>query len=166
MYSCLLRFLSHGVSFVCLWGEIRFRSRYVEGMTVMFSFFKKKKRSQNGGSKSFQVRYEKSQGGLFTGKTEPKHTFNLMKVQTSIGRNSSNDIIMRDSSVSGQHGTIIKGESSCIFKDHSKNGTFLLRTNEDERQIKDEMVEIYPGDVLEFGRSQDRIFRLYFEQAS
>ena len=131
----------------------------------MFSFFKKKKKQAPGGGGNFQVRFERAQGGMFTGKTEPKHTFKLMKVQTSIGRSTSNDIVMRHSSVSGNHATIIKGEGSCILKDHSKNGTFILRMGDDERHVNNEMTEIYPGDALEFGRSQERLFRLYFEDA-
>jgi len=130
---------------------------------VVFGLFKRKKKgSGQGGGLTFQFRQEKSEGGMFTGKADPK-ILPVDKIQMKIGRDiKKNDIVLRHSFVSGEHGTLVKGENSCIFKDHSKNGTWLLRVEQDEQHIHNNMIELMNGDVLEFGRTQDRIFRLYF----
>ncbi len=112
--------------------------------------------------KSFVFKMEKAESGFFSCVPGPGWpTFRITKVQTSVGRKSENDIALSYGAISGKHGTIIKGEDGCHYKDHSKNGTWLLRKNEDERLIKDSVVLLQEDDILEFGLSE-RMFRLYF----
>ena len=119
--------------------------------------------NKNGNGKSFLLIVEKAEAGLFTGPSASQTSeFRLNNGQMSIGRRSVHDIVLRSPSVSGHHGTIISGDGTCLYKDHSKNGTWLLRVGEGELHVKNSMVELKNGDVLEFGRSQERIFRLYF----
>ena len=120
--------------------------------------------SKNGNGKSFLLMVEKAEAGFFTGPSGPQSPeFRLNNGQMSVGRRSANDIVLRSTIVSGHHGTLIKGDGTCLYKDHSKNGTWLLRTGSTELHVKNSTVELQNGDVLEFGRSQERIFRLYFE---
>jgi pSer/pThr/pTyr-binding forkhead associated (FHA) protein len=79
---------------------------------------------KNGNGKSFLVMMEKAEAGLFTGRVGPQSPeFPLNNGQMSIGRRSDNDIVLRSTSISGHHGIIIKGDGTCLYKDHSKKGT-------------------------------------------
>ncbi|MEA2063778.1 MAG: FHA domain-containing protein [Gemmatimonadota bacterium] len=112
--------------------------------------------------KSYIFKMEKAESGFFSCVPGPGWpTFSITKAQTSVGRKSDNDIPLPYGAISGKHGTIIKAEDGCHYKDHSKNGTWLLRKNEEERLIKDAMVLLQADDILEFGLSE-RMFRLYY----
>ncbi len=128
-------------------------------------FFFKKNNGKNG-VKPFQLRLKKGEAGIFSSRPKPEDSiFPLNKDRTTIGRRSSNDITLRDTSVSGQHGTIIKGDTNYVYRDNSKNGTWLLRKGNDERLIHDSVADLMDGDVLEFGKKQNRVFRLILEAA-
>ncbi len=115
------------------------------------------------GQKSFVFKMEKAEMGFFSCKPGPGWpTFKVSQAQTSVGRRDENDIVIKYGAVSGKHGTIIKGESACHYKDHSKNGTWLLRLEEEERLINNSLVELQAGDILEYGTRQERVYRLYF----
>lgn len=126
-------------------------------------FFKRK--NGGNGENTLQIRLKKGEAGLFSSRPKPGDSvFPLNKDQISIGRRSSNDITLRDTSISGQHGTIIKGDINYIYRDTSKNGTWLLRKGNDEQFIHDSVVDLMKGDVLEFGKKQERVFRLILEE--
>jgi pSer/pThr/pTyr-binding forkhead associated (FHA) protein len=63
----------------------------------------------------------------------------------TVGRNAKNLLVIKDSSVSGDHGEITREGSRCIVKDlGSSNGTFV-----NDRRVEEADLEV--GDVLRFG---------------
>ncbi len=81
------------------------------------------------------------------------HTFRLLEV-TSIGRDAGNDIIIDDSSLSGQHAKIKfeDGSHYVIYDLASTNGVFYY---DDEKQdwVRDYRIDLRDGQQVKLGRT-------------
>ncbi|MHC4852244.1 MAG: FHA domain-containing protein, partial [Planctomycetota bacterium] len=72
--------------------------------------------------------------------------FELTGATTSIGRRSSNDIVLNDEKVSGRHAEVVQEEDHFLLKDlGSTNGTLM-----DGRPITE--VVLSPNDIVRVGR--------------
>ena len=73
-------------------------------------------------------------------------TFELEKPEMTVGRRETNDICIKDSSLSGLHCTLIRTESgSYILRDNdSTNGTRINNIPIREQELKD-------SDIIQFG---------------
>lgn len=81
----------------------------------------------------------------------PVNSFQLFERETVIGRNSDNDILLNDDSVSGRHCTISFEKGKLIIIDnHSSNGTFVNDQPVDTQLLAE-------GDIVNLGRSRFRV---------
>ncbi|MDI1445642.1 sigma 54-interacting transcriptional regulator [Polyangium sp. 6x1] len=80
-------------------------------------------------------------------------TFEVGEEVVRIGRAPSNDVVLEDQHVSGEHARIVVGADRAALHDlHSTNGTTLVRRDE-RRRVTHETgpVELESGDVVELG---------------
>ena len=75
--------------------------------------------------------------------------FNLDRPQLTVGRGSSNDIVIPESTVSGKHATITNENGHFYLTDiGSTNGTFINNIRLQGKQM------LKPGDTIRMGAAQ------------
>jgi len=82
-----------------------------------------------------------------------KQTFQLRPI-TTIGRAPTNDIVLQDSYVSGEHALLSSRDETWLVQDlNSTNGTYVNR-----KPVRGE-VELTHGDVIQIGRTRLKFMR-------
>src|SRR5262245_35256404 len=90
-----------------------------------------------------------------------RQTFEISTDSCTLGRAPSNDVVLDDMHVSGEHARIVVGPERTVLHDlRSTNGTFVVRAGE-RRALTAEApsADIASGDVVELG-SGDAITQL------
>src|SRR4051812_11694235 len=88
-------------------------------------------------------------------------TFEISSDTCAIGRSPSNDVVLEDMHVSGEHACIVVGPEKTVLHDlRSTNGTFVVRAGERTTLAGETpAMELASGDVVELG-SGDSVTQL------
>jgi len=91
--------------------------------------------------------------------SDGRHMFGLDRASTSIGRSPSQDIVLRDPTVSRQHAAIMRdGDTYTLVDQDSSRGTFL-------NGVRVYRADLKPGDVLQLGSLKGLKLRFHRHQA-
>ena len=90
---------------------------------------------------------------VFIGENLKDRVFELVLDQTTVGRDESNTLVIRDDSISTHHCEILVYGPEVIVRDlGSTNGTFV-----DGLRLHDQQCQVKPGQIVQFGSVQARL---------
>jgi transcriptional regulator with GAF, ATPase, and Fis domain len=83
-------------------------------------------------------------------------TFEISGDSCAIGRSPSNDVVLEDMHVSGEHARIVVGSERTVLHDlRSTNGTFVVRSGERQQVSGDvSTLDLANGDLVELGSGE------------